>query len=115
MITFNDFIKIYNLKNKATSNKKTKKVLSFIRLDNVGIYQRDGSFVSDIGIVKLHAPKGTHWVCYINEKYFDSFGCVSPKNLSKFMIKRNGFCLYSEYQIQKNDSYYASYCSYILF
>ena len=40
---------------------------------------------------------------------------VSPKKLSKFIIKRNGYCLYSEYQIQKNDSLCASYCLYIIY
>ena len=34
---------------------------------------------------------------------------------SKFIIKRNGYCLYSEYQIQKDDSYCASYCFYIIY
>ena len=62
---------------------------------------RDGPFKSDIGIVNLHPSKGTHWVCYINENYFDSYGCSPPKKLSKFIIKRNRYCLYSEYQIQK--------------
>ena len=54
MISFNDFIKKYNLKIKATSNKKIHKVLTSIGLDNVGIYLRDGPFSSDIGIVNLH-------------------------------------------------------------
>ena len=40
--------------------------------------------------------KGTHWDCYIHEKYFDSYGTVCPKNLSKFIIKQNGHCWYSE-------------------
>ena len=116
MITFNDFVKKYNLKNKATSNIKIYEVLKNIGLDTkVGIYLRDGSFSSDIGIVNLHPSKGTHWVCYINENYFDSYGCVCPKKLSKFIIKRNGYCLYSEYQIQKNDNYCASYCLYIIY
>ena len=87
-----------------------------IGLDSkVGIYLRDGAFSSDIGIINLHPSKGTHWCCYINEKNFDSYGCVCPKKLSKFIIKRNGHCLYSEYQIQKNDSFCASYCLYILY
>ena len=85
----------------------------------MGIYLRDGSFSNDIGTVNLHASKGTHWVCYINENYFDSYGCVCPKKLSKFIIKRNGYCLYSEYKIQgltsKRDSYCASYCLYIIY
>ena len=101
MITFNDFVHNYKFKNKATSNIKIQQVLCSIGLNNVGIYLRDGPFESDIGIVNLHHSKGIHWVCYISENFFDSYGCVCPKNLSKFIIKRNGFCLYSEYQTQK--------------
>ena len=89
------------MKNKETSNIKFQKVLTSIGLDNVNIYLRDGPFLSDIQIVNLHPSKGSHWVCYINENYFDSYGCSSPKKLSKFIIQQNGFCLYSEYQIQK--------------
>ena len=63
-----------------------------------------------IGIVNLHPSKGTHWVRYINENYFDRYGCVCPKELSRFIIKRNGYYLNSEYQIQKNDSFCARYC-----
>ena len=114
-MTFNRFVKKYNLKNKATSNIKNQQVLSSLSLNGVGIYLRDGPFKSDIGIVNLHPSKGTHWVCYINENYFDSYGVVCPKKLSKSIIKRNGYCLYSEYQIQKNDSLCASYCLYILY
>ena len=84
-------------------------------MNDVGIYLRGGPFKSDIGIVNLHPTKGTHWVCYINENYFDSYGVVCPKKLSKFIIKQNGYCLYTEYQIQKNDSYCASYCLYIIY
>ena len=115
-MSFNDFVRKYNLKNKATSNIKIYEVLKKIGLDSkMGIYLRDGPFSSEIGIVNLHPSKGTHWVCYMNENYFDSFGCAPPKKLSKFIIKRNGYCLYSEYQIQKNDSYCASYCLYIIY
>ena len=114
-MTFNDFIKKHNLKNKATSNIKIQNILSSLSLNDVGIYLRVGPFSSDIGIVNLHPSKGTHWVCYINENYFDSYGCVPPKKLTKFIINRNGYCLYSEYQIQKNDSFCASYCLYIIY
>ena len=38
MITFNEFIKKHNLKNKATSNIKIQKVLNSIGLENVVIY-----------------------------------------------------------------------------
>jgi len=113
-MTFNDFIKKYKLKNKATSNIKIQQVLSSLSLNDVGIYLRDGPFSTDTGIVNLHPSKGTHWVCYIHQNYFDSYGVVCPKKLSKFIIKRYGYCLYSEYQIQKNDSFCASYCLYII-
>ena len=114
ILTFNDFVLKHNLKNKATSNIKIQQILSCLGLSDVGIYLRDGPFKSDIGIVNLHQSKGTHWVCYINENYFDSYDCVCPKKLSKFIIKRNGYCLYSEYQIQKNDSFCASFCLYVI-
>ena len=116
MMRFNDFVKKYNLKNKATSNIKICEVLKNIGLDTkVKIFLRDGPFESDIGIVNLHPSKGTHWVSYINESYFHSYGCVCPKKLSKFIIKPNGYCLYSEYQIQKNGKFCASYCLYIIY
>ena len=114
-MSFNEFVCKYNLKNKATSNIKIQHVLSSLSLNDVAIYLRDGPFESNIGFVNLHPSKSTHWVCYINENYFDSYGCVPPKKLSKFIIKRNGYCLYSEYQIQKSDSYCASYCLYIIY
>ena len=115
MMTFNDFVRKYDLKNKATSNIKIQQVLSSLSLNDIGIYLRDGPFESDIGIVNLHPSRGTHWVCYINENYFDSYGCIPPKKLSKFIMKQNGYCLCSEYQIQKNDSFCASYCVYIIY
>ena len=77
-----DFIEKEKLKNKATSNIKIQQVLSSLGLNNVSIYLRDGYFASDIGIVNLHLSKGTHWVAYINENYFESYGCICPKKLN---------------------------------
>ena len=115
MITFNDFIKKYNLKKRATSTIRIYQILCSIGLNNVGIYLRDGSFESNIGFVNLHTYKRTHWVCYINENYFNSNGCAPLKKLSRIIIKRNGYCIYSEYQIQKHDSICAICCLYILY
>ena len=114
-MTFNDFVRKFNSRNKATSNIKRQQVLSSLSLNDVGIYLRDGSFSSDIGIVNLHPSKRTHWVCFKNENYFDSYGCPLPKKLSKVIIKRYGHCLYSEYQIQKTDGFCASYCLYKIY
>ena len=114
-MSFDEFIKKHNLKNRATSIIKSQKVLNSIGLNNVNIYLRDGPFSSDIGIVNLHPTRGSHWVSYIHEKYFDSYGIIPLRKLSKFIIKRNGYCLYSQCQIQKNDSFCASYCLYIIY
>ena len=118
-MSFNDFFNKYELKNKATSNIKIQQILTSLSLNDVGIYLRDGPFSSDIGIVNLHPSRATLWVCYINENYFDSYGCVCPKKLSKFIIKRNKHCSYSEYKLQgltnKRDSYCASCCLYIIY
>ena len=119
MMTFNDFVHKCNLKNKATSNIKNQQVLSSIGLDNTGIFLRDGLFSSDIGFDNLHPDKELHWVCYMNENYFDSYGCSPPNKLSNFNIKRNGLCLYSEYKIQgltnKRTSCCAINCLYIIY
>ena len=93
IITFNDFVRKYKLKNKATSNIKIYQFLSSLGLNEVDIYLRDRAFSNNIGIVNVYPSKGTHWVCYINEIFFDSYRCVCPKKLSKLIIKRNGYCL----------------------
>ena len=60
MMTFNDFVRKYDLKNRATSNIKIQQVLSSLSLNDVGIYLRDGPFKTDIGVINLHPSKGTH-------------------------------------------------------
>ena len=47
---------------------------------------------------------------FVNEFYFDSYGCPHPTNKLNQIKKGN----YSEYQIQKNDNYCAAYCLYVL-
>ena len=81
-MSFNDFVHKYNLRNKARSNIKVQQVLTSSSLNDVGIYLRDGSFKSDIGMVNIRPTNGTHWVCYIHENYFDSYGCAPPKKLN---------------------------------
>ena len=100
MTSFNDFVHNCKLRNKATSNEEIELVLSSIELDNVGVYLKDGPLSSDIGIFIIHPSKGTRWVVYIIENFFDSYGCSPPQKLSKFIIKRKGHCLYSEHKTQ---------------
>ena len=72
---FKSFFEKYKIKNQATLNKKIQEVVCSISLKNVGIHLRAGPFRFDIRIVILHPTKGTHWVAYITERYFDSYGC----------------------------------------
>ena len=76
-----------------------------------GVYMRDDPFTTMAGIFNLHPTKGTHWVLFINEYYFDSYGCSPPTNILNHFDKgiywrASGRC--SEYQIQKDDSYFAA-------
>ena len=48
---------------------------------------------------------------FVTEFYFDSYGCQPPVNIMKQI--KNG--LYSENQIQTDDSFFAAGCLYILF
>ena len=89
MISIHYIFHKYNLTNRATSNIKIQQVLSSIGLDSVDIYLRDGQFSSDKGIVNLHERMGSHWLCYIDESYFDSYGCSPPQKLSKIITNRN--------------------------
>ena len=71
---------------------------------------RDDKFTTTAGIVYLYPTKGTHWVMF-------SDGCPPPTNIPSHNNTRSAFGkgIYSEYQIQKNDSYCAAYCLYVLY
>ena len=109
-LSFKEFVYKYGLKNEATSNVETKEILKLMNT-SCGIYMRDDNFITTSGIVNLHPTKGTHWVMFVNEFYFDSYGCPPPLNITKQID--NG--IYSEYQIQKDDRYCAAYCLYLLY
>ena len=124
MLKFKEFIKEFNLKNKATSNIKIKKVLDKLGLKfpliECGIYMRDDNFTTSVGIVNLHPYKGTHWVLYINRFYFDSYGILPPLSIQKYIKSKYKTLIYSEYKIQNNnnkvqDSLCAAYCLYIIY
>ena len=109
-LSFKEFVNKYGLKNEATSNVEIKVILKLMNTF-CGIYMRDDKFTTTSGIVNLHPTKGTHWVMFTNQNYFDSYGCPPPLNITKQI--NNG--IYSEYQIQKDDSYCAAYCLYVLY
>ena len=122
-LSFKEFVEKYGLKDEATSNVKIKEILDtlgtqsasgafdILKVNSNGIYMRDDKFTTTSGIVNLHPTKGTHWVMFSDKFYFDSYGCPPPTNILNHI--NNG--IYSEYQIQKNDSYCAAYCLYVLY
>ena len=68
MMSFNDFIHKYKLKNKATNTLEKNEVLKKLGLDSkVKIYLKDGVFSTSYGLLNHHPSKGTHWVCYIKD------------------------------------------------
>ena len=109
-LSFKEFVGKHGFKNEATSNVEIKEILKLMNT-SCGIYMRDDKFITTSGIVNLHPTKGTHWVMFINEYYFDSYGCPPPTSILNYIKK----AIYSEYQIQKNDSYCAAYCLYVLY
>ena len=65
---------------------------------------RDAKFTTTSDIVHLHPTKETHWVMFPNRNHFDSYGFAPPVNTENQISGG----IYSEYQIQKNDSYCAA-------
>ena len=109
-LSFKEFVNKNGLKNEATSNVEIKEILKLMNT-SCGIYMRDDKFTTTSGIVNLHPTKGTHWVMFTNQNYFDSYGCPPPTNILNHIKKG----IYSEYQIQKDDSYCAACCLYVLY
>ena len=78
---------------------------------SAGVYMRNDIFYTMPGIVNLQPSVGTQWVMFTNQNYFVSYGCPPPVNMTEQV---NG-CICSKYQIQKNGSYCAAYCLYVLY
>ena len=67
ILSFNNFFLENILKNEAKSIVESERFLCSLGIFTVGIYLRDGPFLTDIGFVNLHPSKVTHWVLYIND------------------------------------------------
>ena len=81
-----------DLKKEATSCVKINKILNEINIPT-GIYMKDVAFTTNSGIVNIHLTKGTYWVLFVDEFYFDSYGFPSPVNVITNQINRG---IYSE-------------------
>ena len=49
----------------------------------------ENKFTTKHGSANLHSIEGTHRIAYLNEFYFDAFGCPPPE-LSNFINERQG-------------------------
>ena len=86
---------------------------------------RDDKFTTTAGTVNLHPTKGTRWVMFSDKFSSDLYGCPHSINVLNHMrsqlccikngVYRRAAGLYSEYQIQKDDSYCTAYCLYVLY
>ena len=116
-LSFQEFVEKYRLKIEATSNLKIhseKEILNELDIlagVSCGIYMRNDKLTTTAGRVNLHPTKGTHWVMFVNEFFFNSYGCPPPLNRMSFINKG----IYSEYQFQTDDSYCAVYCLYVFY
>ena len=111
-MNFDKFRKTFNLQNKATSNVKISEVINKLKINDFDIYMRDAKLTTKQGIINLDTKKGTHWVCYYGNYYFDSFGVRPPKHVEKQLKP----LVFSTYKIQNiNENLCASYCLYILY
>ena len=84
--SFADFVFQYNLKKKATSNIKLQQMLKRLGLHfKVSVFVRNGIFSTNSGILNLQHSKGSHWVCYIGDSYFDSYWCSPFKKSPNYI------------------------------
>ena len=113
ILTFKDFMKNYNLKNKTMNESELQRVY------NYPIYPRDSKIYSDRGFVNIDngSQGGTHWTCFIvkdnKSLYFDSFGGSPDKFLMNQLPKP---IIYHNYKIQEiNSQLCGSYCLYFFY
>ena len=114
VLDFKSFIKLHKLKNQATSAKKLFDVAKKIKLKDFDIYLRNQPLKTKQGIVNLDTTKGSHWVCFYENNYFDAYGVKPPLEVENSL--KTG--IYSSYQIQSsnpNDQLCGSYCLYVLY
>lgn len=90
-----NFISVENviLPNKPLSNFDLIDAVKKLKIKNFrGVFLRDELYKSpkkkECGIINLadsEDSEGTHWVCYFNKYYFDSYGLPPPLELIDYL------------------------------
>ena len=110
------FMKEYELQNRATKGSKLVEVANKLKLKDFNIYIRTDNLTSKQGIINLtdNYSKGTHFIAFYENKYFDSF-CVQPPKIISNQLGDVCECYISSHPIQNiNEQNCGSYCLYFL-
>ena len=110
------FMEEHGLKNEATKGTKLVEIANKLKLKDFNIYIRTHKLNSKQGIINLtdNYTKGTHFVAFYENKYFDSF-CVQPPKIISDQLRNVCECYISSHPIQNiNDQNCGSYCLYFL-
>ena len=87
IIDFEAFCQQYKLENKPTTGDKILSVAEKIGLKSFNIYLRNNELTTKQGVINLsnNPFKGTHWVAYNGNKYFDSYLVEPPNEIKQHM------------------------------
>ena len=106
------------IENKALSNHELIEYIKQLKIKHFrGVFMRDSlpkkPRTKECGIVNLadSLSDGTHWVCYFNNCYFDSYGLPPPLEIVEYLGDN---LEYNIYQIQKSGQICGHLCLYFL-
>ena len=106
------------IENKALSNHELIEYIKQLKIKHFrGVFMRDDlskkKRTKECGIVNLvdSLSDGTHWVCYFNHYYFDSYGLPPPLEIVEYLGEN---LEYNIYQIQKSGQICGHLCLYFL-
>ena len=117
------------IENKALSNHELIEYIKQLRIKHFrGVFMRDDlpkkKRTKECGIVNLadSLSDGTHWVCYFNHYYFDSYGLPPPLEIVEYLGDNSALSEqlpnvdleYNIYQIQKSGQICGHLCLYFL-
>ena len=98
----NKFIEKYHLGYNSLTNFDLYDIVQDLEIPNFrGVFMRDTlpktPKSNECGIMNFNTSgeSGSHWVCYLknglNRIYFDSFGCISPIEVQKYLKTKSEY------------------------
>ena len=106
------------IENKALSNHELIEYIKQLKIKHFrGVFMRDDlpkkKRTKECGIVNLadSLSDGTHWVCYFNHYYFDSYGLPPPLEIVEYLGDN---LEYNIYRILKSGQICGHLCLYFL-